>query len=220
MKKTVIYVKIALHFAKMKVVGLLPFAKGISAKIAIDPNIVIDPVVQSKLNQQIKDLDGTVTARETDLSVTLTKMEGKQATALTNTLTSIATTTEEQANDLTPGDVISIQTIITRIGYKLVKAAVMAGRSFEIFKTLKASVYIRIKADKTYNLYHWRWSADGVIWVRLQDTTVSNIIVFGLPEKKEAYFQSAVTLKVKGLPKLNAVPVEPEWGDIISELIP
>ena len=63
-----------------------------------------------------------------------------------------------------------------------------AGRFFEIFKTLVATVYIRIKADKTYNLYHWRWSFDEKTWFRLDDTPMASIIIFGLPSGRNGFF--------------------------------
>lgn len=54
----------------------------------------------------------------------------------------------------------------------------------------------------------------------MDDTTVASIIIFGLPSGKTAFFQSAVKLKIKGIPKINAIMQEPEWEDSISELIP
>ncbi len=63
-----------------------------------------------------------------------------------------------------------------------------AGRFFEIFKTLVATVYIRIKADKTYNLYQWRWSLDEKTWFRLDYTDVESIIIFGLLSGKTVFF--------------------------------
>ena len=69
-------------------------------------------------------------------------------------------------------------------------------------------------------MYQWRWSLDEVTWFRLDDTTVASIIIFGLPSGKTAFFQSAVKLKIKGIPKINAIMQEPEWEDSISELIP
>ncbi len=220
MKNVLFYVKILKHFAKLKVPELLPFAKGISAKGAIDPDVPVDPALTGQLNGNIKDLEITVVARETDTSISLTKTEGKQTTALVRTLTKISTGVEEGANDLYPGDVTAIQVIIFRIGFRVFKVPNIAGRFFEIFKTLVATVYIRIKADKTYNLYQWRWSLDEKTWFRLDDTTVASIIIFGLPSGKMVFFQSAVKLKVKGVPKINAIMQEPEWGDSISELIP
>lgn len=220
MKKSVIYVKIALHFAKMKVVDLLPFAKGIRDKIAVDPDIVIDPLVQADNVQEIIDLEKTVVLRESDTSKALTKQEAKQATTLINTLTLIAQTTESKGNKLFPGDVPTIQNIFLRIGFGLFKVPDITGRFFEIFKTAIATVYIRVKADKKVNLYHWRWSPDDITWIRLSDTTVASIIIFGLPSGKVSYFQNAVSLKAKKAPKLNATPEEPEWGDSISEMIP
>ncbi len=220
MKNLQIYVKILLHFAKLKVADLIPFAKGISAKAAIDPDVPVDPGLVGQLNGNIKDLEATVVARESDTSISLTKTEGKQTTALIRTLTKVSTVVEEGANDLTPGDVTAIQIIITRIGFRVYKVRDIAGRFFEIFKTLIATVYIRVKADKTINLYQWRWSLDEITWIRLDDTTVASIIIFGLPSGKTVFFQYAVSLKVKGVPKISAVPTVPEWGDSISELIP
>ena len=199
---------------------MLPFAKGISAKGAVDPDVPVDPALISQLNGNVKALEITAVARETDSSLSLTKTEGKQVTALVRTLTKVSTGVEEGANDLNSGDVTAIQEIIFRIGFRVYKVPNIAGRFFEIFKTLVATAYVRIKADKTYNLYQWRWSLDEVTWFRLDDTTVASIIIFGLPSGKTVFFQSAVKLKVKGIPKINAIMPEPEWGDSISELIP
>ena len=220
MKNLLIYVKILLHFAKLKVADLLPFAKGISKKGAVDPDAPVDPTLISQLNGNIKGLEATVIARETDTSTSLTKIEGQQVTAMVRTLTKIANGVEETANDDNPGDVTAIQAIIFRIGFQVYKVPNIAGRFFEIFKTLIATAYIRIKADKKINLYQWRWSLDEVTWFRLDDTTVASIIIFGLPSGKTVFFQSAVKLKIKGVPKINAIMQEPEWGDSISELIP
>ena len=220
MKNVIIYVKILLDFVKMKVPDLIPFAKGISAKGANDPDVPVDPALITQLNGNIKALDITVVARESDTSLSLTKTETKQVAAVVRTLTKISKGVEGAANDLYEGDVNSIQEIFFRIGFRVYKVPNIAGRFFEIFKTLIATVYIRIKADKTYNLYQWRWSLDEVTWFRLDDTTVASIIIFGLPSGKLVYFQSAVKLKVKGTPRINAKMPEPEWGDSISELIP
>ena len=220
MKKVVAYIKIALHFGKMTVLEVLPFAKAIKSKILIDPDIHIDPAVQLKLDNEITALDATVTLRKTDKSPSLTTTEGQQVSDLIITLEDIASSTEKQANAQTPGVVLTIETKILRIGFLLAKTGTFAGRFFEIFKMFIGKVAIRVKKDKTYNLYHWCWSLDEVTWVRVSDSTVASILIFGLPSGKRVYFRSAQTLKVKGVPSIDANNNEPDWGDTISEMIP
>ena len=220
MKKTITMVLIALHFAKMSVEKLIPFAGGIKTNAGSDKQIKIDPGVIATLDGQITDLSATVELRLTNKSKSLTTLEGSQATAVIITLTDIANEVEKQANAIAAGDIAAATTIIQRIGYVIKKVAEKASRTFEVFKTLVATVYIRVKADKKVNIYHWRWSADKINWVRLPDTTVASIIITDLPEKATAYFESATTLKVKGAPTISAIPAEPEWGDTISKLIP
>jgi hypothetical protein len=220
MKKVIAYVRIALHFSKMTVLEVLPFAKGIKAKILIDPDIHIDPAVQLDLDNAITALDGTVTLRETDKSTALTATEGQQVSDLIIIIEDIAQTTEKQANAQTPGVVLTIESKILRIGFLLAKAGIKAGRFFEIFKMFIGKVAIRVKKDKTFNLYHWCWSLDEITWTRISDTTVASIVIFGLPSGKRVHFKSAQTLKVKGVPQIDANNNEPDWSDSISEMIP
>jgi hypothetical protein len=220
MKKTIVYVRVALGFFEDKVNALLPFAKGIRDKIFVDPDIHIDPVVQGKLKDQIIELDKTVVKRKTDLSKDLTKTEAGQTYDVLLTLKDIARTTERDANALTPGNEAAIQTIILRIGFAIATVGVKAGRTFEVFKTLVGKAFIRVRKDKAVLLYHRRWSLDEITWNRVADSVVASVVIFGLPSKTLVYFQSAETLKVKVTPQINAIYQEPIWGDTISELIP
>ncbi len=220
MKKTTIYVKIALLVAKMKVEGLLTFAKAISGTIATDTEIVIDPIVQANLAKKIAELDATVVLRETDFSKAMTKKEGNQATELILILTDIANSTEKQANALSPGDVPAIEEIILRIGFKLFKTRFITGRIFEVFKKIIGGVSIRMKALKPGTTYYWRWSLDKIIWTTLQSTQSASVRIAGLPSDKRVYFESATTPPQSRVPLLDAKGFEPEWGDTISAMIP
>ena len=220
MKKTIAYLQIALHFAKMNVAELLTFASSILLNHAADPDVVIDEDDVTALEGEIGALNITVVARETDKSGELTITEGLQATAILIRLTTIAGSVEKQANEIEPGNIVRAQLAYTRIGFVAKKAPTAAERFFEVFKTLIGKAFIRIKADKTYSLYHWRWSVDGENWNRIADSRVASIVIFNLPSQKVIYFQSAVTLKVRGVPQIDANNPEPEWGDSISQLIP
>ena len=220
MKKATTYVKIALLLIKIKVEGLLIFAKGIKGTIAIDKEIEIDMDVQKNLNQAIIDLDATVVIRKTDKSTAMTKKEGNQSTALILILQDIADSTEKQANAISPGDVPAIEEIILRIGFKLFKTRFVTGRIFEIFKKVIGGVSIRVKALKPGTTYYWRWSPDKITWTTLQTTQSSSVRITGLPSDIRVYFQSATTPPQSRVPVLDAAGFEPEWSDSISAMIP
>ena len=213
-------VYIALHFQKMKVEKLVPFATSIKTTCGADTQIVIPPATLSLLGTQNAALNATVILRETNTSTTLTSTEGTQATAVMLTLEDIATQVEKQANAIANGNIEVATTIIQRIGFVIKKVGAAADRFFEVFKTAIAQVSIRVKADKTVNLYHWQWTLDEKTWNRTSDTTVASIIIFGLPSEETVFFQSAVTVKVKGIPKINAIAPALNWSDSISQLIP
>jgi hypothetical protein len=220
MKKALIYVRIALHFGKMSVLEALSAARGIKDKILVDPDIIISPAVQLELSNEITALQATVTLRETDKSTSLTRLEEQQSSDLLITIEDIAQTTEKQANAQTPGVVATIEEKILRIGFKLAKAASLAGRFFKVFKTAVGSASIRIKALAKGTQYHWRWSEDGVIWTRVESTVVSNVTITGLPSSKVIEFQYAITEPMGRTPVVPATPVEPDWSDSITALIP
>jgi hypothetical protein len=220
MKKTIVIVLIALHFAKMKVVNLLPFARSIHDNAGADPGVSIDPAVVTQLDGEIILLSATVTLRETNKSKALTKLEGNQATDVILTLTKIANSVQEQANAIIPGNTARATLAIFRIGFLTKIITSLAGRTFEIFKTAVGAVSIRVKKNKLVNLYHWRYSYDGITWFRLPDTTVVSIYVYGFSSAKIVFFQSAQTLKGGGVPQINIDDLEPDWSDSISAVIP
>ncbi len=220
MKKTIAYLAIALHFTKMNVEDLVTFASSILLNHAADPDVVIDEDDVTALEGEMGAVQATVVLRETDKSSDLTILEGTQANAVMIRLTTIANSAEKQANEIEPGNIVRAKLAYTRIGFIARKETSAAERFFEVFKTAIGKVSIRIKADKTYSLYHWRFSTDGVTWTRLADSRVAGIVIFNLPHLKTVYFQSAVTLKVSGAPQIDATNPEPEWGDSISALVP
>lgn len=220
MKKTIVQVLIALHFAEMKVTELLPFARSIHDNAGADPDVTIPLPTVTLLDGQITDLSDTVTLRLTNKSKALTTQEGRQATAVILTLTKIARTVEEQANAINPGDVARATLAIQRIGFSIKRPAFLPGRTFEIYQVEIGGAKVRVKRDVNVYLHHWRYSPDGVTWVRLPDTKMVSIYLFGLPLGKDAYFQHAFTLKADSAPNFDLNNLELEWSDSISVTIP
>lgn len=220
MKKVIAYLLIALHFTKMNVADLLNFGGSVALNHAQDPDVVIDEDDVTALEGEIGSLNAIVVQRENDKSTSLTTEEGLRINAVLIRLTTISASVEKQANAIEPGNIVRAKLAFDRIGFIARKAAAAAERFFEVFKTAIGKVSIRIKGDKTYSLYHWRWSVDGVTWNRIADSRVASIVIFNLPSGKTIYFQSAITLKVRGVPQIDATNPEPEWGDSISQLVP
>ena len=219
MRKTIFMVRIALHFKKMKVGDLLPFAGSIKNNAGADPDVTIAPATITLLDKKIKALSKTVVIRVTNKSKYLTIKQGIQASKLMILLSEISKNVELQANAILPGNAARAILAIQRIGFTVRKMTAMTGRFFEIFKTGKGNVSIRVKGDDTFNLYHWRWSLDEITWNRIPDSTAASIIIAGLPRRTKVFFQSAQTLKVKGIPVIEANFVELQWSDSISETI-
>ncbi len=220
MKKTILMVQIALHFAEMKVLALIPFAQSIYDNAGADPDVVVDPASLTTLKAQFTALSSTVAQRVTNKSKSLTTLEAKQATDVILTLTDISVSVEKQANAISPGDTARATLAIERIGFNLYKPRALPGRTFEIYKLGPGEAWVRVKRDKEVNLHHWRYSADDKTWIRLPDTTTVSVNVINLPKTSEAYFQSASTKKVKGIPVLDLNDMELEWSDSISATIP
>jgi len=220
MKKTIVQVLIALYFAEMTVRDLIPFARSIHDNAGADPDVTVDPLLVTALDGQIIALSATVTLRETNKSKSLTTLEGRQATAVILTLTKIASSVEEQANDIIPGDTNRATLAIQRIGFSTKRPAFLPGRTFEVYKVEVGAAYVRVKRDPTVYLHHWRYSPDGINWVRLPDTKVVSIYVSGLPLEKDAYFQHGVTLKENSAARFDINDLEPDWSDSISRTIP
>jgi len=220
MKKTILMVQIALHFAEMKVLSLIPFAQSIYDNAGADPDVVVDPAWLTTLKAQYTALSSTVAQRVTNKSKSLTTLEAKQATDVILTLTDISVSVEKQANAISPGDTARATLAIERIGFNLYKPRALPGRTFEIYKLGPGEAWVRVKRDKEVNTHHWRYSADDKTWIRLPDTTSVSIHVINLPKISEAYFQSASTKKVKGIPVLDLNDMELEWSDSISATIP
>ncbi len=220
MKKNIVQVLIALHFAEMKVTELLPFARSIHDNAGADPGVTIPLATVTLLDGQITDLSDTVTLRETNKSKALTTLEGTQATDVILTLTDIANQVQKQANAIIPGNVARATMAIQSIGFMIKSTPSLTGRYFKVFKTDVGSAKVRVKKDKLVNIYHWRYSLDGITWIRLPDTTSVSISVNGLPSLKVAYFQSAQTLKASGIVEVDVNDMEPVWSHTISALIP
>ncbi len=220
MKKVISYVKTALHFGKMKAGELAPFAGSILLNATADPGVTIDADDLTALAEEKAALVATAELRLTNKSMSLTTLEGTQATAVLVRVTNIASSVEKQANAIEPGNTARATLAIQRIGFMPEKVADIAGRFFAVFKTAVGAASIRVKKDKLVNLYHWRWSTDGINWVRLPDSTAVSVYIYNLPHNKIVFFQSAVTLKARGVPQFDANNNEPEWGDSITALIP
>ncbi len=73
MKNLIARVLIALHFAEMKVVELLPFARSIHDNAGADPDVTIPLPLAATLASQTVVLSDTVTLRETNKSKALTR---------------------------------------------------------------------------------------------------------------------------------------------------
>ena len=221
MKKTIVLVLIALHFAKMKVVELLPFARSIHDNAGADPNVTIDPATLVILADQITLLSGTVTLRETNKSLSLTTLEGTQATDVILTITDIASSAQKQANAIEPGNTGRATLAIQRIGFAIQEPHTPGGRFFKIFKAIVGAASVRVKRDILVSLYHWRVSLDGTTWIRLPDTKVVSIVVTGLPSVKVVFFQSAQTMKSDSTATFDIVSgFEPVWSDSITVTMP
>ena len=82
------------------------------------------------------------------------------------------------------------------------------------------AAYVRVKRNPEVYLHHWRYSPDGINWVRLPDTKVVSIYVSNLPLEKDAFFQHAVTLKADSAARFDITDLEPDWSDSISVTIP
>ena len=219
MKRSIKQVKIALHFREMKVTELLVFARSIKLNASADPDITIDIAKVNKLNRQTTVLSNTVVKRKTILSKSLTTKQGKQATALMLTLQEIAKEVEQKANNIIRGNTARATLAIERIGFTLKIETPKAGRKFEIYKFFTSGVGVRVKASDDVYLYHWRWSPDGINWIRLPDTKGAIIIISNLPHRTILHFQSSRTLKTKGITTVDAYVNEPHWSDSISETI-
>ena len=220
MKKVITLARILFNFANMNVNDLLQFALGIKSKIAVDADIHIDAPTQLLLTNEIGIVQGIVTSRETDNSADLTTEERLAVTNLIITLVTIAHNVQDGANKIAAGITVAAETIILRIGFKLIVIGAKAGRTFEVVKVSPQTAAIRKKALARGTIYHWRWSSDQLIWHRVKDTQGSSVTITALPGGKDCFFQEAETVPLGPNPIVQALGGEPAWGDTIHDTIP
>lgn len=154
--------------------------------------------------------------RKVNKSKSFTTKQYIQATDVMISLVKIAKNVVEQANSILPQNRAHAILAIQRIGFNLRKETSKEGRTFEVFKQSRGKVSIRVKASNEFSLYHWRWSIDGINWVRLSDSTVASVIIAGFSRGTHVIFQSAQTKKTKGIPLLNAYNQDLNWSDGIG----
>jgi hypothetical protein len=206
----------------MNTAELISFADGLS--LAGDPDATTPFVSPSTIATQSAALKATHNSRQTNQSKELTNLEHQQIDALIESLIEVASYVEGLANQKAQGDIAIFNQIVTRIGFQPKKAADKHQRSFEVIKTDKGMVHLRIKAMARREAVMWQYSPDVsnvANWSFPIITLGSEVIITGLKSAVNYAFRYAVILPPdSGKPTITAGKEEPKWSDAIFQVIP